>query len=353
MRRILIAATILAAACGGKKTIPATPEIKASATQAQLSVGSSTSNTQATIGLQSLGAAVADAASSGTVWTLDMTGLADPVVVAAAAQQPSPATVQRGLRSPGAGATAASTVPAGCIRRDPGTATPQLIPPGTAGCTATDHLELDYDNGDIVNVTWIGSSTSFDLLLVVTAGPWTGTHLHYQGQVGTSSATVHVDGVMKYSKAASAVHVDADFDVNYKISASQSPNGLTASISVSGSATDQIARVRALQGWSLSLQSSTPGQTQHVQVDWNGSIGIDLLKDTGATDHSVAFNLNLRVISDSTPTSANVSYSVGGDVDWDGAIVGHVVAKNNQLYIEWTDGTESVFDAAALLGSRV
>jgi hypothetical protein len=171
--------------------------------------------------------------------------------------------------------------------------------------------------------------------------------------VGTSSATVHVDGVMKYSKAASAVHVDADFDVNYKISASQSPNGLTASISVSGSATDQIARVRALQGWSLSLQSSTPGQTQHVQVDWNGSIGIDLLKDTGATDHSVAFNLNLRVISDSTPTSANVSYSVGGDVDWDGAIVGHLVAKNNQLYIEWTDGTESVFDAAALLGSRV
>ena len=33
MRRILIAATILAAGCGGKRTIPATPEIKAAATQ--------------------------------------------------------------------------------------------------------------------------------------------------------------------------------------------------------------------------------------------------------------------------------------------------------------------------------
>jgi hypothetical protein len=244
-------------------------------------------------------------------------------------------------------------VPAGCVRRDPGTATPQLIPPGTAGCIATDHLELDYDNGDRVNVTWSGSSTSFDLLFVVTAGAWTGTNLHYQGQVGAGNATVHVDGAMKYSKAGSAVHVDADFNVTYKLSASQSPSGLTASISVSGSATDHIALVRALHGWSLNVQTSTSGQTQHVQVAWNGSVGIDLLKDTGATDHSVAFNLNLHVTSDSTPTSATVSYSVGGDVDWDGAIVGNVVAKNNQIYIEWTDGTESAFDPAALFGSSV
>ena len=353
MRRILIAATILAAACGGKKTIPATSEIKASATQAQLSMSSSTSNTQATIGLQSLGASAADAAASGTVWTLDMTGLAEPAVLAAAARQPTPATVQRGLRSSGAGSTAASTAPTGCIRRDPGTATVQLIPSGTGGCTAADHLELDYDNGDQVNVTWTGSDTSFDLLFVVAAGPWTGTNLHYQGQVGPASATVHVDGAMKYSKAGSAVHVDADFNVTYKISASPSPNGLVASISVSGSATDHIALVRALQGWSLNVQTSTSGQSQHVQVDWNGSIGIDLLKDTGATDHSVAFNLNLHVTSDSTPASATVTYSAGGDVDWDGAIVGNVAAKNNQLYILWTDGTEAAFDSAALFGSGV
>ena len=54
MRRILVAATIAAAACGSKPTIMATPEIKATASQAQLGMSSASTNTQASIGLQSI-----------------------------------------------------------------------------------------------------------------------------------------------------------------------------------------------------------------------------------------------------------------------------------------------------------
>jgi hypothetical protein len=353
MRRIAIAATILAAACGGKNTIPATPEIKASVTQAELGMSSSSSNTQATIGLQSVGASVADAASTGDVSTVDMTGLSDPASLSAAAVRAAPSTVQQSLRSPSAGGTQASTSPVGCIQRNPSTSTPELIPAGTGGCTAADHLEIIYDNGDKVNVTWTGSDTSFDLRIVVVEGPWTGTNLHYQGQGNISSVTVHVDGAMKYSKSGSVVHVDADFNATYQLSGTQTASGFSATMSVNGTATDHIALVRAHQGWSLTVQTSTSGQTEHVTLDWNGSIGIDLLQADGVTtDHAVAFNLNVHVTSDSAPGSVTVTYSAGGDVDWDGAIVGNVVAKNDQLYVEWTDGTESSFDPSALIGSQ-
>ena len=94
MRRILIAATILAAACGGKRTIPATPEIKAAATQAQLGANASGSDTQASLALQSLGASIGDAASAGDVSTVDLTGLPAPAALAARAR---PLNVQNPL----------------------------------------------------------------------------------------------------------------------------------------------------------------------------------------------------------------------------------------------------------------
>ena len=84
MRRILVAAAIAAAACGSKPTIMATPEIKATASQAQLGMSSASTNTQASIGLQSIGSSLGDAAASGSVSTVDLTtGLPDPAQMAA------------------------------------------------------------------------------------------------------------------------------------------------------------------------------------------------------------------------------------------------------------------------------
>src|SRR6266446_4258907 len=135
MRRILVAATIAAAACGGKSTILATAAIKASATQAQSGMSSASTNTQASIGLQTIGSDVGGAAASGSVSTVDLsTGLPDPVQLAAAAVAPSSGTVHQALHLSGT-SNAATTIPVGCLRRDPGTGSPTLVAPGP-GCAA-------------------------------------------------------------------------------------------------------------------------------------------------------------------------------------------------------------------------
>jgi hypothetical protein len=348
MRRILVAATIVAAACGGKSTIMATAAIKASATQAQSGMSSASTNTQASIGLQTIGSDVGGAAASGSVSTVDLsTGLPDPGQLAAAAMAPSSSSVHQALHLSGT-SNAASTIPVGCLRRDPSTGSPTLIAPGP-GCAATTYLEVDYNNGDVVKVTWSETTTSFDLKFEVTAGPWTGTNLHYTGNLNGNSATVVVTGTMLFSRTGSAVHVNADFSVTYVASVSQSTGSTTVNINVNGTATDHIALVKAHENFGLSLQSSTSGQTTTSTVQWNGSVGIDLLKADGVTtDHSVAFNVNATVTTQTTGTSSTVTLSLNGDVEYDGSVAGNLVTRNNQVYVDWTDGTEAAFDPTAL-----
>jgi hypothetical protein len=350
MRRILIAATVLFAACGGKKTVPATAEIKASATQAQLGMSSASTNTQATIGLQSIGSSVADAVASGSAATVDLgTGLGDPGSLAAVAMVPPPGTLSQNLRASDPFASVA-TMAVGCLQRD-AAQTPTLYSTGQGGCTASDHLEVTYDNGDKVNITWSESDTSFDLLLAVVAGPWNGTNLHYAGSGNLYGATVTVSGAMKYAKAGNPVHVDADFNLSYAVTGSQTTDGANIGISVNGTATDHIALVRANEHWNLNMQTSA-GPPETVVMDWSGGIGVDLLKADGkTTDHSVAFNVNMHVVSQSSGQSGSVTWSAAGDVDYDGAVAGNLVSKNNQLYIDWNDGTEVSFDPAVLFGS--
>jgi len=348
MRRILIAATICAAACGGKSTILATAEIKASATQAQSGMSSASTNTEASIGLQGIGSAVGGAAASGNVSTVDLTtGLQDPGQLAAAALAPSSGSVHQALRLSGA-SNAATSIPVGCVRRDPGTGSPTLIPPGPA-CAADTYLEVDYDNGDVVKVTWSETATSFDLKFEVTMGPWTGTNLHYTGNLNGNTATVGVSGSMQFSRSGSLVHVNADFSVTYVVSVSQSASSTTVNISVSGTATDHIALVRAHENFGLSLEDSTSGQTTTGTVRWNGGVGIDLLKADGVTtDHSVAFNVNATVTTQTTGTASTTTWSLNGDVEYDGAVAGNLVTKNNQVYVDWTDGMEDTFDPSVL-----
>jgi hypothetical protein len=353
MRRILVAATIVAAACGSKPTIMATPEIKATASQAQLGMSSASTNTQASIGLQSIGSSVGDAVASGDVSTVDLsTGLPDPDQMAAAAVAPGAGGVQQALRL--GGSSRSATIPTGCLRRVGNQ--PTLVAYDGTSCLADTYLEVDYQTGDKVKVTWNDNTTSFDLRIEVIAGAWTGTNLHYSGQVtGASSASVSVSGAMKFSRSGSVVHVDADFNITYSVSVQQGSSSTNVTISVNGTATDHIALVRANEHWNLSMQDSTDGTTQTDVVVWNGGVGIDLLKQDGVTtDHSVAFNLNVNVTSTVTqsPSGATTTttWSAGGDVEYDGSVAGHVVSKNNTLYVDWTDGTEDAFDPSALLG---
>src|SRR6266478_3105255 len=277
MRRILVAATILAAACGGKSTIQATPQIKATATQASQGMSSTSTSTQASIGLQALGSTVADTVATGGVATLDLSvGLSDPSTLAAGATAPQPALTSQYLRATDPGANAATT-PTGCVRRSSGpNSAPTLVASGTQGCTAAAGVtEVDYDNGDKVNITWTDNGTSFDLRVAVIAGPWNGTNLHFAGNVNAGGASVTVDGTMMYLKAGSAVHINADFQLSYTLTGSGNSSAATVSIQVSGTATDHlagVAGVRAHQGWTITVPTSSNQTTQTISVDWNGGI---------------------------------------------------------------------------------
>ncbi len=347
MRRILIAGTILTAACGGKRTVAATAEIKASATQAQQGMSAGSTDTQAAIGLQSIGSSVADAVVSGSPSTVDLsTGLGDPGSLATVSMVAPPATLSQNLRATDPGANT-SVAAVGCLKRGPGQ-TPTLYAVGDSGCTASDHLEVTYDNGDEVEIGWSETETSFDLVIVAVAGPWSGTNLHYAGSATLTGANVTVTGTMKYAKTGNPVQVDVDFNLAYGVSGSQTTNGGTIVICVNGTTTDRIALSRVVEHWSVTLQTSTSAQTGTVALDWNGGIRLEMLKaDGNTTDHSVAFDLNLHAVSQ----AGSATWSAGGDVEYDGGVAGNLDAKNNQLYIGWNDGTEVAFDPAALFGS--
>ncbi|HEY4730121.1 MAG TPA: hypothetical protein VIH41_03255, partial [Myxococcales bacterium] len=85
-------------------------------------------------------------------------------------------------------------------------------------------------------------------------------------------------------------------------------------------------------------------QTEHATVDFNGTLQIV------TKAHSVAFNLDMHVVTDTTPTSANATYSASGDVEWDGAVVGNLFTKDKDIWVHWTDGTEEILDLSGVVG---
>jgi hypothetical protein len=352
MRRILIATTIFAAACG-KKSIPATPEIKASVAQARLRISSASTNTQAIIGLQSLGSTLAGAVSSGSLASVDLTtGLSDPASLAMVALAPPQAGFIQDLRLPEAGVSALAIPVLGCLRSGPGG--PTLDAAGQSGCGAADHLEVTFDTGDRMNITWSEASTSFDLAVSVVAGSWSGTDLRYTGASNSSGVAVTAVGAMKYANAGGAVQVDADFDLTYAVSGSQSATDAVVGVSVNGTATDRLALVRANERWTLNVQTSSKSGSETLIVDWIGTVGVDLLQADGSTkDHSVAFDLNLHGLSQASGVNAAVTWSVLGDLQYDAAQVGTLVIRDNLLSVHWTDGAEEPFDPSVLFGSFV
>jgi hypothetical protein len=99
-----------------------------------------------------------------------------------------------------------------------------------------------------------------------------------------------------------------------------------------------------MQGWSISTTSSVSGQTQHATVDFNGTLQIV------TTAHSVAFNLNLHVVTDTTPTTVSSTYSATGDVEWDGAVVGTLSTQGKDIWVHWTDGTDAMLNLSGVVG---
>ena len=347
MRRISVAALFASVACGGKPTVTATPEIKAGATKAQQSLGDASRNTQAAVGLQVI-TTMAAATVTGSNIGVDLRGLPSPDGLSDAADGlPTAPPATRALRS--SVRSSAATIPvSGCVRSD-ASGLPVWIQPGVDGCGAFDHLEFDYDDGEVVNLTYSAATDSFDLALTIVSGPWTGTHFRYAGSWDADTTeNVSADGTLAYSSPSEVI--DSDFSTAYKLLYSHTPTSDAATLTVNGTVTDQAAQVRATESWVMSAAAQSSAQFgSRETVDWTGSMDIaPLAADGQAAAHSVRFD-GLTVKASWIGVGAT-TYSAGGGVEWDRALCGSMAAETVSVYVKWTDGTQSPFDPSALLG---
>lgn len=356
MRRIVVIA--LAVACGGSiPSITATQQIKDGAGQAQQGLQSSNAALLSAAGLQNFAGGIVDNAANPS--GLDLSALPNSgSMVKRAAPPPrhGPMGAMAPLRSRSAAETSLVT---GCIKPDPANSNKGvMIKAGDPGCAAADHLEVDYVNGDQMNLVFTSaSSSSYEIKVTMGAGSWSGTSLDYQvvasaNNGGNTGVSVHAAGAMRYGTA-----VSADFDFTYLVSVTADSSGQTSSLQATGTSTDHPSNARLTFNWTTAIGLDVHNQLS--SLSWDGSQQVDLLDGAGAVQNTVKFSgMQVRAALVLDPQSARgfdvTGYTAGGDVLWDGKRAGSVVAKDPEdVVIRWTDGTEAKIDPFALFGSTL
>ncbi|HUJ28893.1 MAG TPA: hypothetical protein VLW85_22890 [Myxococcales bacterium] len=349
MRRIVVFA--LAAACGGSiPSITATQQIKDGASQAQQGLQSSNTGQLSAVGLQNFaGNLIGISDASG----LDLSALPDPGAMSKKASPPPRQGGPQGAMAPfHLRSTADTSLVTGCIKPDPNNNNQgTVIKAGDPGCDAADHLEIDYVNGDQMNLVYNSSSAlTYDLNVSVGAGNWSGTSLDYQATVsannnGNTGITIHAVGGLRYGG-----DISSDFDFTYQVSQTADSNGRVSALQVTGTATDHPSSVHLTFDWTTSIESDVHGTLS--ALSWSGNQQVDLLDAAGAVQNGVKFsNVQVRAALQGSVTVIT-GFTAGGDVLWNGARAGSVVAKDAQdVVIRWTDGTDAPIDPIALFGS--
>lgn len=337
MRNTIIAGVSLALfACGGTRTITATPQIKSTVTDASSSMTTTNSNVSTSVAVQTLGANVASAGASGNVGGVDISGMPDPSALPKMQPKDVVASVQAAAQS---AATTSSNV-SGCIQASTsnGTTTAVYVAAGSGSCTATDHLEIDYANGDVVWITQSGSSTSFTLTFAAKAGKWVGTSLTYVvNQTSSTAATLQISGAIKFSGTPA---IDATFNFQYAVNA---PSADQATVTYSGSVVDAIGK-HSYNG-NLGVDATSTSTTSTVHLTANTDLAVlDANLKPVHTVSLVGFDVTV------TATSNSASYQVAGNIEYDGAIVGTLKIQGGGIVIAWTDGTTSPFDPSLIAG---
>ena len=347
MRRLLI--VLLAAACGGKvPTVQATQQIKDGAAVAQRSLQGSSSGSLAAIGFNNITSVLVTATNP---QALTLSGLPNLVALAAAASAP-PRHGTSGAIAPPRSAAATSSLAVGCLKPDP-SASPNAmyVKPGDPGCNASDHLEVDYVAGDELDIVYTATSSSFEFNISIPSGRWTGTALDVLTTSNGSNApvSVHARGAVKYQPDAGESGVDSDLDFSYQIT-NVSDTDQRAVLQASGSAVDHVDPVKTSFTWTTTVHLD---RQNHVSgLEWGGSQSMSLLDGSGAVQNAVEFS-NVSVLASlQGGITAVTGFTAAGDVLWNGARAGSVVAKDPEdVVIRWTDGTETALNPIAVFGS--
>jgi hypothetical protein len=236
----------------------------------------------------------------------------------------------------------------GCIKPDPTANNAGVyIKAGDTGCDASDHLEIDYINGDQLDISYTGTSSSYDLKVTVPAGSWAGTSLDYAATVlgGNSGVSIHATGGMKYQSA-----IDSAFDFSYQVSVTADSAGQGSALQTNGSSTDHLKSLHLAFRWTTTIQLDVHSQLS--ALDWAGNQEVELLKPDGSVQDDVKWsNVHVRAAYQGSPPAVS-GFTASGDILWNGARAGSVVLKDpNDVVIRWTDGTDSAVDPLALFGS--
>jgi hypothetical protein len=335
-----------AAACGGTRTIQATQQIKDGAAQAQQGLQGASTNGRSVMGMEALAEVLATAGLNQNGSGLDLSALPDAATLAAKGTAPrgKPAG---GLAPPRPAADTSQV--SGCIEPDASSGQPAFIAAGQSGCAASDHLEIDYSNGDQANVIYLPGNNSFEMKISVAKGAWAGTSLDYAASAGNVGVSIHATGAVKFAPAAAAI--DSLFDITWVVQLTVVGSVENTSVQLNGAAIDHLVSTRTTFGWDTTLQV-TAGQTTGYAVDWTGSLEVDLLKSDGSVQDSAKWNgVHLHADVQTGGTALAVSYSASGDLLWDGARVGSVATADAQhVVVHFTDGSDAPFDPLTLFG---
>jgi hypothetical protein len=235
----------------------------------------------------------------------------------------------------------------GCIRTDDAHYPRSFyVPAGTDGCTAADHVELDYTDGSVATVSWSGSGASLRVQVAVTAGPWQGTSLS-----GTFSPYT-IKGTVDFQPADGAdfISTPADADVDLTYGATSSDDGSGSSF-LKGTITDRMSGAQSSLDFTSSgtIDSGTGTATSltegnaTVQLPGSTVQWLDVLLSTTYPQQS----------KDPDAAAVRFATAAGGEVLWNGKRVGSFVVQQNRAVIGWTDGTDADEDMAGFGGFAV
>jgi hypothetical protein len=206
----------------------------------------------------------------------------------------------------------------GCLRG--GSA---LISPDGSTCTADDHLEIDFTNGDVAHFAE-DAATSSDKVWI-TAGPWSGTSFVL---TAPGSAPVHLTGTFKVQSSEGSI----DIDVDWTHSGSD-----TAAQQFTLSATDHLANVQMQAQWSLAFEGDGRTATGHEGFNAEAS----------QVPHTIECNFQLHGGTRRDPNSGmitSITAQASGAVLWDQREAGFISSVAGRSFIiAWNDGTNVPF----------
>jgi hypothetical protein len=311
MNRPLCVLFAAAAGCGVAST-PATPEVKATAATALSSMQAATVAFTAAENLISAGSSAVESAHasglpvpSGSAYAIDPSGLGLLYELIAS---PSPWF---------SGAV-------GCLQNGGNVPTP---PDGTT-CTADDHLEVDFANGDVAHFA-DDAATSSDKVWI-TAGPWSGTSFVL---TAPGSAPAHLVGTFKLQSSAGSIDIDVDWTY-------ASSNYATQQFTLS--ATDHLANVQMQAQWSLAMAGDGRTATGHETFT----------AQAGQVPHTVECDFQLHGGMTRDPNSGLITAltaQASGAVLWDQRQAGSISSVSGSsisarvFVIAWNDGTSVPF----------